>query len=244
MSSAYYERYWTEEGYNPRRGSTPPSLRRLFARYVDRGARCLDVGCGDGGTAGVWLQAHGASYLGVDISQNAVELARGRGLDARTIDDAGHLPFEPAEFDVAVCIEVFEHLFTPNAAAAEIHRVLRAGGLLIATVPNMAFWRRRVDLVFGRWNAGGDDLDSTRPWRSPHIRFFTPRHLEAMLREVGFSEVSVRGTTDAPFLAHVPVVNRISRGRPTGMYLSLVERSPGLMSPGLLALARKGEPPG
>jgi hypothetical protein len=45
----------------------------------------------------------------------------------------------------------------PTITVAEIHRVLRPGGLLIATVPNIGFWRRRVDR-FGRWNAGGDDL--------------------------------------------------------------------------------------
>jgi SAM-dependent methyltransferase len=237
VRSAYYENYWTPEGYNPRRDTTPPSLRRVFARHVDRDARCLDVGCGDGGTAGVWLKGHGAAYVGVDVAQRAVDLARDRGLDARKIEDAGALPFASAEFDVAVCIEVLEHLFAPDSAAAEIRRVLRTGGLLIATVPNMAFWRRRVDLLFGRWNPGGDDLDAARPWRSPHVRFFTRRHLGALLREAGFSKVAVSGITDAPFLAHVPVVNRMSRGTPTRAYLSVVERAPRFVSPGLLALA-------
>ena len=238
MTSAYYEHYWTPSGYNPRRETTPPSLRRVFARYVERDARCLDVGCGDGGTAGVWLRDNGAAYIGVDVAQHAVDLARERGLDARKIDDAGTLPFETEEFDVAVCIEVLEHLFAPEAAAAEICRVLRPSGLLIATVPNLAFWRRRVDLLFGRWNPAGDDLDAAKPWRSPHVRFFTRRHLEALLRGTGFSNVNVSGVTDAPFFAHFPVVNRMSRGTPTRAYLSLVERAPSLVSPGLLALAR------
>jgi SAM-dependent methyltransferase len=238
MTSGYYETYWTAEGYNPT-GSMPTSLRRLFEQHVRTGDRCLDVGCGDGGTSGVWLQAHAANYVGVNISRNAIRLARERGLDAREIEDADRLPFDADAFDLAVCIEVFEHLFAPQAAAAEILRVLSAGGLLIATVPSIAFWRRRVDLLFGRWNAGGDDLGAAKPWRSPHIRFFTSRQLGAMLRDVGFDEVAVRGTTDAPLLAHVPVLNRLSRGEASAFYRFLAERSPSLAAPGLLALARK-----
>jgi SAM-dependent methyltransferase len=238
-TSDYYETYWSAAGYNPR-GSTPTSLRRIFEQYVCPTDRCLDVGCGDGGTSGIWLNAHSASYVGVDISRNAIRLARESGLDAREIDGADRLPFDSSDFDVVVCIEVFEHLFAPQAAAEEILRVLRIGGLFIATVPNIAFWRRRVDLAFGRWNAGGDDLGAEKPWRSPHVRFFTARKLHAMLRDAGFVGVVVRGTTDAPFLAHVPLANRLSHGEASDLHRSLAERFPGIASPSLLALATKG----
>ena len=53
-------------------------------------------------------------------------------------------------FTVVVCFEVLEHLFAPHLAVAEMHRVLEPGGVLIATVPNVAYWRRRLDFLRAR----------------------------------------------------------------------------------------------
>src|SRR6185437_11882610 len=99
MKSPYYERYWSEEGYNPRRADTPEPIRRLFERHVRPEHACLDLGCGDGGTSGLYLAGHTNNYVGVDVSAAAVEAARARGLDARVIDDAGSLPFDAESFD-------------------------------------------------------------------------------------------------------------------------------------------------
>ena len=98
-----------------------------------------------------------------------------------------------SSFDVVVCSEVLEHLLMPHLAAAQALRVLRDNGRMIVTVPNIAYWRDRVDAVFGLWQPGGDDLGRAEPWRSPHIRFFTPASLRRMLLEVGFDRVDIAG---------------------------------------------------
>src|SRR5262249_29211977 len=126
-------------------------LERMLAADARPGAACLDVGCGDGGTVGPWLQSRGCRYLGVDVSSNAVEMAAARGLDAKKIDDAGALPLPDDGFDLAICLEVLEHLFQPQVAAAETLRILKPGGVLVAAVPNVAYWRRGAELaVIGR----------------------------------------------------------------------------------------------
>src|SRR6185437_15885010 len=53
----YYERYWSEDGYLPV-GISHPALHRLLESHVSSSARCLDLGCGDGRTAGLWLSRH------------------------------------------------------------------------------------------------------------------------------------------------------------------------------------------
>ncbi len=103
----YNERYWSEGGYRPV-GSLHPVHQHLFEAYVSPSARCLDLGCGDGRTAGLWLSRHAAAYVGVDISQPAVDEARALGLNARRIDDAGTLPFGDGEFDVVVVASALE----------------------------------------------------------------------------------------------------------------------------------------
>ena len=71
----YYERYWSADVHTT--GKTTAALARLFERWVPAGARCLDVGCGDGRTSGLWLLDHGCSYQGVGVSAQAVEKLRG-----------------------------------------------------------------------------------------------------------------------------------------------------------------------
>jgi SAM-dependent methyltransferase len=189
--AGYYDAYWGAEHepfYAP-----DPVLAGLIAEAAAPGTRVLDVGCGSARSYAPGLAARTGAYVGVDISATAVEAARSGGLDARVIEDAGSLPFPDASFDLVTCIEVLEHLFEPERAAAEIRRVLRPGGRLVASAPNVAYWRLRASLALGVWNPLGDEQSVERPWRDPHIRFFTPRTLERMLRSAGFAEVLTGG---------------------------------------------------
>lgn len=234
----YYERYWSDAGYNPRRDGPSEPLLHMFGRYVGANDDCLDLGCGDGGTSGIYLAQHSHSYIGVDVSEAAIEFAKARGLEAVRIDDASALPFEDGSFDVVVCCEVLEHLFEPHLAAAEAFRVLRTGGRLIVTVPNAAYWRDRVDALFGVWQPGGDDCGRSEPWRSPHIRFFRPPTLKRMLRHAGFDHVEVIGLP-SPLLERVPVLRRLSR-QPGGLARAAARVSPSLFAGGIGAVAVRG----
>src|SRR5260370_31820063 len=91
--SMYYEKYWSTEGFFPR-GHTTPELSDLLEKWINPHWKCLDVGCGDGRTSGLWLREHGCDYVGVDVSSNAIEQAIDLGLEAVRIDDAGCLPFK------------------------------------------------------------------------------------------------------------------------------------------------------
>jgi SAM-dependent methyltransferase len=185
------------------------------------------------------LLRHGCQYAGVDVSENAVHLARANGLEVRHIEGADNLPFPDSSFDVVVCIEVLEHLFAPEAAAAEMLRVLRPGGKLIATVPNFAYWRRRLEIAFGRWNPLGDTLSVAQPWRDPHIRFFTASSLGRMLHSVGFTDVIVGGQGGA-IVRDIPWIGRrLSRTAGGPVYRTFEAAFPSLLGYGLHAIALK-----
>lgn len=238
----YYDVYWSDQGFNPP-GMITPTLHKLLQTYVPEGASCLDVGCGDGQSVGAWAREHGRQYVGVDVSANAVARARSAGLDARTIEDPSALPFESDAFDVVTCIEVFEHLLVPQLVAADILRVLRPAGVLIATVPNVAYWRRRLDLaLLGRWNPLGDDLSVEQPWRDPHVRFFNPGALRRMLTSVGFSSVHIGGHSGA-FIRDLPFMRRFVELDSSPLYKRLEVRAPSLFAYGLHAIATKSVKP-
>jgi ubiquinone/menaquinone biosynthesis C-methylase UbiE len=238
QSDTYYESYWSEEGFHPGSNLTP-ELRHLLESNIPPGARTLDVGCGDARTAGTWALEHGRGYVGVDVSAVAVASARRRGLDVRTISTATSLPFDDNEFDAALCIEVLEHLFAPAQAAGEILRVLKPSGVLLATVPNVAYWRRRLELAFGRWNPLGDGLSVEQPWRDPHIRFFSVSTLGRMLASAGFERLHVSGH-EGIFLGDLPLLNRRRGSRQSSRtYKRLEQRVPALLANRLHVVAHK-----
>ena len=239
MSStrSYYERYWSPQGFFPQE-ALDPHLERLYRTYVAAGAACLELGCGDGSKSSRWLGEHAGSYVGVDISATAVGLARASGIDATVIEDAAALPFSSDSFDVVCATEVLEHLFLPDEAAREAARVLRPGGVLIVTVPNVAYWRRRIDfLALGRWHPGGDDLSVQQPWRDPHIRFFNAPALARMLDDTGFELLHVSGFEGGVF-RDVPPLRKLHVDRLSVLYGSCAARFPGLLAKRLSAVAQ------
>jgi SAM-dependent methyltransferase len=245
--SNYYETYWLPEEVRPAAFHRPrlrspvlPAVDRLFQRYIRSGFRCLDVGCGDGRAGGLGLKPYGVEYLGVDISQNAVEAARARGLDAFQIADSTALPFADAEFDAALCLEVIEHLMYPQLTLAEIFRVLKPGGVLLLTTPNVAYWRRRLDLaLLGRWNPFGYSLAVEEPWADPHIRFFNPGSLRRLLTGSGFIRPAVAGHSGM-LLGDLPWIGRRIRGEQGSPLYRVFERlAPSLLGCFLNAAAGK-----
>jgi methionine biosynthesis protein MetW len=236
----YYEQYWSIDGYNLPEGSgVTPQVSRIVQSRVPAGAFALDLGCGNGRAGGPLLLSRGATYVGVDISRTAVAAARDLGLDARIVEDASILPFESGAFDFVLCLEVLEHLFRPDRAAAEMARVLRPAGTALITVPNVAYWRRRADLaMLGRWNPTGDDKSVQAPWRDPHIRFFQLSALRRMLEQSGFDGVDIGGDGGA-VLRDLPALRHIGRGGVSKLYERLEGIAPALFGLRLLAVATR-----
>jgi SAM-dependent methyltransferase len=235
---SYYEDYWSEEGFRPC-GEPTTHLRGLIETHVPAGSRVLDLGCGDGGRAGTTLLERGCEYIGVDVSEKAIRLARDRGLDARIIDDGAPLPFDAGSFEAVLAIEVLEHLFLPHLAVAEAHRVLKPHGVFVLSVPNVAYWRRRLDLAaFGRWNPFGDTLSVEQPWRDPHIRFFNPASMRRLLAMAGFRGTHVSGYGGG-LLRDIPVARRFWAGEPSRLYRAAERRIPALLGARIEGIAIK-----
>ena len=108
-------------------GATPYAWA---ATAVPSGSTVLDLACGSGPMAGRLPRRR---YVGLDASTEELRVAAARGL-AVARADAGRLPLADASVD-AVVVSMALMLLPLSAALAEVGRVLRPGGVLVATVP-------------------------------------------------------------------------------------------------------------
>ena len=112
--------------YEDFRPALPPHEVDALERFLGPGRGvCLDVGCGTGVALPV-LTRLGWSVVGVDVSQDLLEVARARGLDAR-LASVEALPFGDASFDAAVSLWTHTDVDEFPAVLVEVARVLRPG---------------------------------------------------------------------------------------------------------------------
>jgi len=164
------------EGAEPERFA---ARRAFLLAHVAAGQRVFDVGCGDGAFAAE-LVAAGCVVTMADVAGEALRRARARapGVEAVQLVEGAPLPFAEDAFDVVWAGEVLEHVADVMGLLAEVRRVVRWGGTLLATTP----WHGRLIVA----------TDAHFDPRADHLRFFSARTLRAVLADTGFASVRVQ----------------------------------------------------
>jgi SAM-dependent methyltransferase len=98
--------------------------------------RVLEVGGGEGELAQRLVGELDVQLVGIDQSEAMVELQRAQGIDAR-VGDVQALPFADGEFDLVVAAWMLYHVPDLDRGLAEIARVLRPGGVLVAATNSL-----------------------------------------------------------------------------------------------------------
>jgi 2-polyprenyl-3-methyl-5-hydroxy-6-metoxy-1,4-benzoquinol methylase len=97
-------------------------------------------------------------------------------------------------FDVIVFGDVLEHLSDPQQVLQDIKPYLNENGILVLSLPNIALWRIRIALLFGKFEYSDRGvLDRT------HLRFFTLQSAQALVRQAGYTLLSRDYHFDFPF---------------------------------------------
>ncbi|MBD3310353.1 methyltransferase domain-containing protein [Candidatus Woesearchaeota archaeon] len=149
---------------------------RLLKRFVKkRDARVLDVGCNIGTFMLEMKRQEGWKPMGIDLNKGSIEHCRKMGLDARcsTFDDV-KLP--DSSFDLIVMNDFLEHVHSPTKALQKANQLLKRGGNLFITTPDIGSLVAR--LSGKRWVHLKPD---------EHIYFFSQKTIKKMLKKTGFS---------------------------------------------------------
>jgi SAM-dependent methyltransferase len=173
---------------------------------LPKGLRVLDVGCGSGVHGAELKRIHHHSVVGVDLSTASIEKA-GRRLDAAYVADVTkprEYPFAAGErFDVLLFSDILEHLTNPPEVLTRHLFLLKPGGHTVISLPNIAIWNVRFQLLFGNFR-----YEETGTLDKTHLRFFTWRTMREMFETVGFELIKSR-TTPGIVRPFVPLVKRL-----------------------------------
>jgi 2-polyprenyl-3-methyl-5-hydroxy-6-metoxy-1,4-benzoquinol methylase len=168
--------------------------------------RALDVGCSSGYLARPLVE-RGVRVVGIELDPRAADEARSV-CDEVLVGDVETLefPFEHGSFDLVLCGDLVEHLRDPGAALERLRPLLRPGGRLVLTTPNIANWAIRLSLLGGRWRyTDRGILDRT------HVHLFTRKTLVETIEAAGFRVLVLDHTAPVPIVG-TPTVERIAHG--------------------------------
>ncbi len=210
------------------------ALRALELRPMDA---FLDVGC----AAGRQVMAAAARCkraVGIDIAAGFVERAqreaRRQGVENaefRAVAADEVLPFESAEFDKVLCSEVLEHVLAPEVLLGEVERVLKPGGLLVLTVPNLngdgTWWGRLLRVIRLRQFEPLREFSmvTTEAHGDSHVREFTARTIRALIESGELRVGHMAGAAFIDFPHSRRVLNRLLRAAPAKVAALAIEHA-------------------
>ena len=189
--SPLYEKYHKETKAQKRVIDCKNFTYRLLLQTIEpqlaSGRRVLDIGCG-AGTLSFYLANKGLKAMGIDISTKAIKACR---LTAKKLDLAGNTEFSvldfskktiPGQYDLALCLELIEHLKDNKSAIRKIYDNLKDGGLVIISTPSKNAPLYKLGLT------------KREDKRAGHLRRYTMEELTGLLKEAGLKIVETKKT--------------------------------------------------
>jgi len=186
-----YQKIWENKALNEEPRIDKGSRVDIALKLLDKGDKLLDIGCGDG-TLGYFAKRNYKEVYGLDISESALKIAEKREMVTKKVNvNEERLPFEDTYFDAVVCLDVIEHVFEPRDLVKEIYRILKRGGSLVLSTPNIRYWHHLfIFVIKGRFPKTSND---TEHYDGGHLHYFTFKDCEELLKSYGFKIVAKNG---------------------------------------------------
>jgi homoserine O-acetyltransferase len=153
-----------------------------IASWIPKGARILDLGCGDGSLLAYLARERGATGYGVEIDDAGVLASVANGINVLQSDlESGLAGFDDASFDCVILSQTLQAMRHTEAIVVEM---LRVGREAIVTFPNFGHWSHRWQILKGRM-----PVSTSLPYQwydTPNIHLCTVADFDGFLAERGF----------------------------------------------------------
>lgn len=182
------------------------STHGVIGKEIGENNHVLDVGCNDGYMAVIASPSN--TFYGLDYSKQSIVKTKKIYQDA-IVYDLNHvteLPWD-IKFDVIVMADVLEHLISPEKTLDFfIRNYSKKTGTVIVSLPNIANWRIRLNLLFGRFNyTDSGILDKT------HFHFYTHKSATKLLRTADLEVRECYGGSSVfgPIIKYLPFTRKL-----------------------------------
>jgi len=179
----------------------PYDTHAQILKVIEPEKLVLEVGCGSGHFSEC-LTNQRCRVVGMELDSEAAKSAESH-CERVIVCDLNELPTLPYPlefFDVLLFLDVLEHLIEPIAVLKHLLPYAKRDGQVILSIPNVANWVARWDLLRGRWN-----YTETGLLDRSHLRFFTRKSARALVENAGLrilSEDVSQGLYPMPIYRH------------------------------------------
>ncbi|WP_314776788.1 bifunctional 2-polyprenyl-6-hydroxyphenol methylase/3-demethylubiquinol 3-O-methyltransferase UbiG [Cardiobacterium hominis] len=188
--------FWDVQGpYRTLHQINPARLQFVERFVVLSGLRVLDVGCG-GGILSEALAERGASVLGIDLAESALQAAEAHRAGQAVeywLESSRETAARGEVFDVVTCMEMLEHVADPAAVLRDIHALLKPGGWAFFSTINRTF-KARLGAVY----AAEYLLRLVPQGTHQYDWFIKPAELSRMAERAGLTPVAFCGMDYLP----------------------------------------------
>jgi len=163
--------------------SLGPAHEAILA-MIQPGSRVLELGCATGHMTRALRERLNCCVTAVEIDPEQAGQAEPFA-DSMVVGDISRpATWESLRgpFDCAILADVLEHLADPGEALRSCRTLLADGGCVLASIPNVAYYRIRLDLLRGRF-----DYTDYGILDDAHLRFFTAKTIRALFAATGYT---------------------------------------------------------
>lgn len=193
----------------PESGDYSSSLNQYVYNLVPENSKCLDVGCWNGNLGAKLISDKNCKVEGIDVNDKMLKLAKDKGYDSvyniNLNDSDSDLDSINTKYDVIIFADLLEHLIDPEKALTLFKEKLSENGIIIISLPNVAFILNRFNLLFGKWDYREfGTLDKT------HLKFFTIKTVINLVKKAGYKIKKVKPYNQFGILEKMDILLEIS----------------------------------
>lgn len=207
----------------------PLGAHHKMIEFVGKEKIVLEIGCGKGAVTR-HLKKNGCKITCIELSEDYANEAKDycENLIIGDVESLHGLNLPEDHFDVILYGDVLEHLKNPPKVIQKFSKYLKKGGYIVVSTPNIANWKIRLDLLFGKFDYQNSGiLDKT------HLRFYTKKTLKKMIKKSDFKIVKLDIAPSLP----IPIV--IQNKLPLSLRYKIANQLDGLFSMQFLLKAKK-----